>query len=190
VIVVVGPSGSGKTTLLATILGLVQPAGGRVLVRAGDGTETDVTRLDPAAWRDRLAWVPQAPFLAAGTVADNVRLAAPGATDEAIGAALARVGLGDVRPDRVLGERGRGLSSGQRRRVGVARALLREAPILLLDEPTAGLDEAAERAVLDAVRGAAQAGAAVLLVAHRPGAVAQADRTVEVRATAIAGSAA
>jgi len=190
VIVVVGPSGSGKTTLLAAILGLVQPAGGRVLVRAGDGTETDVTRLDPAAWRDRLAWVPQAPFLAAGTVADNVRLAAPGATDEAIGAALVRVGLGDVGPDRVLGERGRGLSSGQRRRVGVARALLREAPILLLDEPTAGLDEAAERAVLDAVRGAAQAGAAVLLVAHRPGAVAQADRTVEVRATAIAGSAA
>ena len=95
------------------------------------------------------------------------------------------MGLGDVAPSLVLGERGRGLSSGQRRRVGIARALVRRAPVLLLDEPTAGLDEAAEAAVLAAVRAEADRGAAVLLVAHRPGAVAGADRAVEVRWVAV-----
>ena len=87
---------------------------------------------------------------------------------------------GRVAPDLVLGERGAGLSSGQRRRVGIARALVRRTPVLLLDEPTAGLDDEAEAAVLRAVRAAADAGAAVLLVAHRPGAIAGADRMVEV----------
>ncbi len=190
VVAVTGPSGVGKSTLLAAILGLVEPTEGRVLVRASDGTESDVSGLDPVAWRERLAWVPQVPFLVAGSVADNVRLAAPDADDAAIAAVLARVGLPDLATDRVLGERGRGLSSGQRRRIGIARALLRGAPILLLDEPTAGLDEAAEAAVMAAVRDAARAGAAVLLVAHRPGAVAGSDHTVEVRAAATAEAAA
>ena len=124
---------------------------------------------------------PQVPYLFPGSVAENVRLATPTASDEEVRAALVSVGLGDLPPDRVLGERGRGLSSGQRRRVGLARALVRRAPVLLLDEPTAGLDEVAEAVVLAALRDAAREGAAVLLVAHRPGAVAEADRTVEVR---------
>jgi len=181
IVAVTGSSGAGKSTLLAVILGLLAPTSGRVLVRGGDGTRTDVRELDPDAWRALLGWVPQVPWLFAGTVADNVRLGAPDAGDRAVEAALAAVGLDDLAPARTLGERGAGLSSGQRRRVGIARALVRRAPILLLDEPTAGLDEVAEATVLRAVREAAAGGAAVLLVAHRPGAVAGADRIAEVR---------
>jgi thiol reductant ABC exporter CydD subunit len=185
VVAVTGPSGAGKSTLLAVILGLLEPSAGRVSVSGDDGVDVDLATIDPAAWRERVAWVPQAPYLFAGSVADNVRLAAPAASDADVADALARVGLADVAPDRVVGERGSGLSSGQRRRVGFARALLRRSPILLLDEPTAGLDEAAEAALLRAIRAAADGGAAVLLVAHRPGAVAEADRTVLVRAEAV-----
>ena len=181
IVAVTGPSGAGKSTLLAVILGLLDPSAGRVAVQGRDGVETDVRDLDADAWRARVAWVPQVPYLFPGSVAENVRLATPSASDAEVGAALASVGLGDLSPDRQLGERGRGLSSGQRRRVGLARALVRGAPVLLLDEPTAGLDEAAEAIVLAAVRDAARGGAAVLLVAHRPGAVAEADRTVAVR---------
>jgi len=181
IVAVTGTSGAGKSTLLAVILGLVEPTTGAVVVRGADGRETDVRNLDPAAWRGHVAWVPQVPFLFAGSVADNVRLGAPSASDAEVADALRRAGVDDVAPDLVLGERGRGLSSGQRRRVGIARALVRRSPVLLLDEPTAGLDARAEAAVMDAVRDAARGGAAVLLVAHRPGAVEYADRTVEVR---------
>jgi ATP-binding cassette, subfamily C, bacterial CydCD len=180
VVALTGPSGAGKSTLLAAVLGLVEPSAGRVVVEEADGTTIDVRELDGDRWRAGVAWVPQEPFLISGSVADNVRLVAPDASDGAIAAALAAVGLGDVDPGRTLGERGAGLSSGQRRRVGVARALLRGSPLLLLDEPTAGLDGAAEAAVLAAVAGAAREGAAVLLVAHRPAAAALADRVVPV----------
>jgi thiol reductant ABC exporter CydD subunit len=195
VVAVTGPSGAGKSTLLAVILGLLAPTTGRVRVLGPDGggvgesaageisvdeSGIDVRDLDPDAWRSRVAWVPQAPWLFAGSVADNVLMGAPDASEAAVAEAMRAVGLADVAPTLALGERGSGLSSGQRRRVGLARALVRRAPVLLLDEPTAGLDADAEAAVMRAVRAAADEGAAVLLVAHRPGAVAGADRTVEV----------
>ena len=189
-VAITGPSGAGKSTLLATILGFAAPTAGRVTVRGADGSATDVAALDPRAWQDRIAWVPQVPYLTPGSVADNVRLGAPDADDGSVAAALAAVGLGDLPLGRAVGERGAGLSGGQRRRVGVARALARRASLLLLDEPTAGLDAEAEARVLAAIRAEASRGAAVVLVAHRPGAVAEADRTVAVRWASLAAPAA
>ncbi|HSW42350.1 MAG TPA: thiol reductant ABC exporter subunit CydD [Patescibacteria group bacterium] len=190
VVAVVGPSGAGKSTLLAAVLGFLTPSAGRIAIVAADGTPTDLADLDGEAWRRRVAWAPQVPYLFAGTVAENVRLAAPDAGDAEVRAALRAVALGDLDPRLVLGERGARLSSGQRRRIGVARALVRRSPLLLLDEPTAGLDPAAEAAVLAAVRAAARDGAAVILVAHRPAAAAIADRVVHVAWAALAEGAA
>ncbi len=193
VVAVAGGSGAGKTTLLQVILGLVPADEGRVLLTdrtAADGggrgsgalaIEIAVSALDREDWHRHVAWVPQAPFLFAGTISENARLGRPDAPDAEVRAALADVGLGEIDPALRLGEGGIGLSSGQRRRVGVARALLGKRPLLLLDEPTAGLDAAAESAVLRAIRDAARSsGSAVILVAHRPAALAIADRVVTV----------
>jgi ATP-binding cassette subfamily C protein CydCD len=177
---ILGPSGAGKSTLLAAILGLIPPTSGGVVVVGGDGRSRRIEELEGGAWRNRVAWLPQHPFLLAGTVAENVRLATPDASDEAVGAALASVGLGSLALDRQVGDGGRGLSSGQRRRLALARVLLRRAPLLLLDEPTAGLDAEAEVVALRTIRAEADRGAAVVLVAHRPAAAALADRLVTV----------
>ncbi|MGK5501571.1 ATP-binding cassette domain-containing protein, partial [Streptomyces sp. URMC 125] len=173
-VAITGPSGSGKTTLLNTLLGFVRPASGRVLI---DGT--DLADLDPATWRSQIAWVPQHPHLFAGTIADNVRLARPGAGDAEVERALRDAGAPDLDPGTRLGEMGAGLSAGQRQRVALARAFLADRPLLLLDEPTAALDGATEAAVVDAVARLAR-GRTVLLVVHRPALLAVADRTVRL----------
>jgi ATP-binding cassette subfamily C protein CydCD len=161
--------------MIAVDAGAIRVAG------ENDPGGTSIAEFDPGRWRRQLAWVPQVPFLAAGTLADNIRLTAPEATDDAIREALAAVGLDRFEPSRQLGEAGLGLSSGERRRVAIARALAREPALLLVDEPTAGLDEDTEQVVLAAiVRGAREAGSMVVLVAHRPAAIAVADREVRL----------
>lgn len=175
-VAVVGPSGVGKTTLLAALLGFAQPSGGRILV---DGT--DLASLDPESWHRQIAWVPQRPHLFAGTVAENVRLARPDATDEQVRAALRDAGALDFAGlDTPLGEGGSGISAGQRQRLALARAFLADRPLLLLDEPTANLDGDTEAAVVAAVRRLA-VGRTVLLVVHRPALLAVADRTIRLR---------
>ncbi|MFE4635416.1 thiol reductant ABC exporter subunit CydD [Streptomyces sp. NPDC056773] len=177
-----GPSGAGKSTLLQVLLGFVTPRTGRVRV-AGK----DLAGLAPEQWRERIAWVPQRPHLFAGTIAENVRLARPGATDAEVTAALADAGAWEfVRAlprgaDTLLGEGGVGLSAGQRQRLALARAFLADRPVLLLDEPTAALDGETEAAVVEAVRRLA-VGRTVLLVVHRPALLALADRVVRVGA--------
>jgi ATP-binding cassette subfamily C protein CydCD len=143
----------------------------------------DVAELDPDIWRTQVSWIPQRPHLFARTVAENVRLSRPDASDRDVRAAIARVGLNDA-VDRlpqglatVLGTGGAGLSTGERQRVALARAFLRDAPVLLLDEPTANLDGQTEDAVLAAVR-TLMAGRTVIIAAHRPSLLTLADRVI------------
>ena len=182
--VLAGPSGSGKSTLLDVLLGFADPSAGRVLI---DGI--GLAELHKEAWRAQLAWVPQQPYLFPGTVASNIRLGWPDAPDEAVEAAAHAAALGEVRLDRPVTERGGGLSSGERRRVALARALLPARPMLLLDEPTAGLDAETEARVLDTLRAQAAAGRIVLIAAHHPRVLAAADRVIRLGESAPAETA-
>ncbi|WP_245666967.1 thiol reductant ABC exporter subunit CydD [Actinomadura latina] len=178
-VAVTGPSGAGKSTLLLVLAGLVSPGSGRVLV---DGV--DLADLDLAAWRARLGWVPQRPHLFAASVADNIRLGAPGAGDERVREA-ARAAAADFVDDlprgyaTVLGEGGAGVSAGQRQRLAIARAFLAGGPVMLLDEPTARLDLHSERVLVDAAA-RLLAGRTAVLVAHRPALLRVADRVVRL----------
>ncbi len=174
VVALTGPSGAGKSTALAVLLGFVEPQRG-VVVAAGSAAD----EFDPVEWRRQFAWVPQRPGLRLGTVADNVRLGRPDASDDQVRLALLAAGAADLPLDKPVGEQGQQLSGGQQRRVALARALLTDAPVLLLDEPTAGLDADTEATVITGLR---SSGRTVLMVAHRPALIAAADRTVTVGA--------
>jgi len=172
-----GPSGAGKSTLLALLLRFLDPAAGRILV--GDD---DVLAADPDEWRRRIAWVPQRPLLETGTLAGAVRLGRGDATDGEVAAALAAAGARELasRLGTTVGPGGVTLSAGEIRRVALARALLREAPLLLLDEPTAHLDTDSSRSVLDALA-ALPRSRTVLVATHDPAVLAAVDRSVELR---------
>jgi len=181
-----GPSGAGKSTALGLALGFLRPREGQVLV-AGQ----DLASVSTDAWRANLAWVGQEPGLLPGTVADNIALGHLGVTPEAMRSALDRVGGESIGLDATVGDASEGLSAGERRRVALARALVRlEAGggrLLVLDEPTAGLDQVAEATALDTVR---RSGVAVLVVSHRSAVLNIADRVVVVTppAEALAGA--
>lgn len=178
----VGPSGAGKSSVVNCLLGFVTPTAGDILI---DGRP--LAAMDMAAWRRRIAWVPQRPHLFRGGVADNIRLGAPAAGDAAVAAAARRVGADAMIAalsdgyDHVVGEDGRGLSGGQVRLLALARAALRDAPLLIMDEPTASLDRASEARVAAALRvlaagdGAPGGRRTVLVVAHRLETVRAAD---------------
>ena len=186
VVALAGPSGSGKSTLIGVLLGFITPDAGRVVIEEAVG-ERRLGQLDVRTWRDLVAWVPQDPVLQHGTVESNIRLGRPDALREAVERAAGRAALHEVELGRPVGEGGGGLSAGQRRRVAVARALLTERPVLLLDEPTAGLDAAAEARVLASIRELAREGRLVLMVAHRPAVLEAADRVVTLPADTPAG---
>jgi ATP-binding cassette, subfamily C, bacterial CydD len=179
-VAIVGPSGGGKSTVLALLLRFSEPTSGRIVV-AG----RDLAAIDPAAWRRRIAFVPQRPTLFRGTVADNIRLGDPGADDERVRTAAELAGAHDFvcelpgGYEALVGDGGRQVSAGQKRRLALARAFLRDAPLVLLDEPTADLDRVSASAVVDAIE-RLQAGRTVLLVTHDVDIAATAGRVVRL----------
>ncbi|MEJ2344575.1 MAG: thiol reductant ABC exporter subunit CydD [Gammaproteobacteria bacterium] len=175
-VALVGPSGAGKTTVFNLLLGFAQPLAGGILVNGqtlGD--------IDPGHWRRHVAWVPQNPRMFHGTVADNICMGRDAGEPDAVRRA-ARLALADefiaALPDgydTVVGEGGRGLSGGQAQRLALARVFFKDAPLVLLDEPSAGLDLVSERRLTAAVERLAQ-GRTLLTIAHRLDTVRRADR--------------
>jgi thiol reductant ABC exporter CydD subunit len=179
-VALVGPSGAGKSTIASLLLRLAEPTSGRVLA---DGF--DVAAVDPQAWRRQLAWLPQLPSVLRGTVAANIRLADPTASFERVRAAAELAGAAGFVDDlplgyeTVVGDGGRPLSAGQARRLALARVFLRNAPFVILDEPTAHLDDdSADRiaAAIDEQRGRCT----MLVISHRSELAAHCDRIVRI----------
>ncbi|EPD32483.1 thiol reductant ABC exporter, CydD subunit [Propionimicrobium lymphophilum ACS-093-V-SCH5] len=172
----VGRSGGGKTTTLSLLLGFEQPTSGQITV-----DDAPLSQLNLGAWREQIAYVAQEPGMINGTIADNIRLGDPEATEEQMRSALDRSGGELLDLSRHVGDDAEGLSAGERRRVAMARALLRielgGANLLVLDEPTAGLDQKTEARVVDSLR---SSGVGALIVTHRDAILNLADQVIEV----------
>jgi ATP-binding cassette, subfamily C, bacterial CydD len=179
-VALVGASGTGKSTVASLLLRFAEPIAGRITVGGRDLAEC---RTD--AWRGLLAWVPQRPTIFRGTVADNIRLGAPRASEDRTREAAMLAGADHfVRGlpwgyETLIGDGGRPLSAGERRRIALARAFLRNAPFVILDEPTADLDRVSADVVAEAVE-RLRPGRTVLLIAHRTELVHRADRVVSL----------
>ncbi len=181
-IALVGASGAGKSTLASLLMGFFPPGAGEIFIN-----DIKLDNLDLEVWRERIAWVPQKPSLFQGTIAANIRLARPDASDSAVAAAASAAHLADFiesLPEGYqtqIGEGGARLSGGQAQRLALARAFLKDAPLLILDEPTSQLDPVTESQLADATR-ALMAGRTVITIAHRLNTVFQADRILVLQA--------
>ncbi|MGD8475234.1 MAG: thiol reductant ABC exporter subunit CydD [Anaerolineae bacterium] len=174
----VGPSGAGKSTVAYLMLRFIEPDQGAITV---GGQPLDA--LSPAAWREQVAWVPQNPYLFHGTVAENICLARPDASLDQVESAASQAsasGFIEALPKgygTVIGERGARLSGGEAQRIALARAFLKDAPLLILDEATANLDPEIEAVVQEAMARLLP-GRTALIIAHRLSTVYRADRIV------------
>jgi ATP-binding cassette subfamily C protein CydD len=179
-VAIVGPSGAGKSTLIHLLLGFVQPSSGQILIDAFPQSKLSIVR-----WRKQLAWIGQHPILFPGSILENIRMAAPFADTKEVFKAASAAGVmafcdhlpGGV--ETVLGEQGLGLSKGQAQRVALARAYLKNSPLLLLDEPTAGLDHITEQQILKSAVSIFK-GRTVLMVTHNETATVRMDRIVRM----------
>ena len=177
----VGPSGAGKSTIATLLMRLADPTEGRITCAGAD-----LRALDLEQWRAQIAWVPQRPTLFAGTVAENVALYAPGASRAQIQRSARAVGAEQLVAglpqglDTLVGDGGRRLSAGQAQRLALARAFLAERPLLVLDEPTAHLDEDSALALAGAIERLAR-GRTTLLIVHQAALSEIADRVCTIR---------
>jgi ATP-binding cassette subfamily C protein CydD len=178
----VGANGAGKSTIAMLLLRLADPTAGRVICGG-----VDLRDVDAGQWRSQIAWVPQRARLFAGSVAENIRLGSPDAADRDVLAAAQAAGATEfisALPDGFetpIGDGGRRLSAGQGQRIALARAFLRAAPLLILDEPSANLD-ASLAASLGEIVAQLAVGRTTLLIAHRPALAALAHRIVRLDA--------
>jgi ATP-binding cassette subfamily C protein CydD len=177
-VALVGPSGAGKSTAVQLLLRFIEPDAGQITV---DGLS--LADLPPDSWRDQIAWVPQMPYLFQASLADNIRLARPAASldDVKDAAALAHadsfITTFPQGYDTLIGERGLRLSGGQAQRIALARAFLKDAPLLILDEATSNLDPQTEALLMDAMHSLLHDRTA-LIIAHRLSTVSMADQIV------------
>lgn len=188
-LLLVGPSGAGKSTVMELLLGFVRPTQGRVMLNG-----TEIGSIGPAALAQMTSWIGQRPMLFAGTIEENIRFGRPGATGAELEAAVQAAGVASFAahlPHGLatrVGEGGYGLSGGQAQRVAVARAYLRDAPLLLLDEPTAHLDPATE-ADLFASLARLAIGRTVILASHSAAADRFAGRRLDLTPALVLGAA-
>jgi ABC-type transport system involved in cytochrome bd biosynthesis fused ATPase/permease subunit len=186
VVALVGPTGSGKSTVASVLLGFAAPTAGRVTVGG-----VDIAGCEMTLWRRSVAWVPQRPTVFRGTVAENIRLGRPSAPARAVREAAELAGADAFIRDladgyeTAVGEGGRPLSAGQRQRIALARAFVRRAPLVVLDEPTANVDAATAATIGEAIAGL-RGEHTVLLIAHAPDVAQRADRVVGLTAGRVA----
>ncbi|MDR2014016.1 MAG: type I secretion system permease/ATPase [Azoarcus sp.] len=179
-VAIIGRVGSGKTTLEKMILGLYRPSSGAVMI---DGI--DARQLDPAELRRHIGYVPQDPVLFYGSLRENIALARPHAEDAEVLRAAAIAGLTEfvnAHPqgfDMIVSERGESLSGGQRQSVAIARAVIHDPPILLLDEPTASMDHTTEEEIKRNLKEFSQ-GKTMLVITHRTPLLALIDRIIVI----------
>ncbi len=175
-IALVGPSGAGKSTIAHLLMRFIEPTAGRILI-----DDHPLNAIDPRAWRRHIAWMPQRPYLFNMSIADNIRLGQPDASMDAVIRAAQQAFAHDFIQtlpqgyDAIAGERGARLSGGQAQRIALARAFLRDAPIVILDEPTANLDPETEEQIQQAIARLLQDRTA-LIIAHRLHTIRTADR--------------
>ena len=167
----IGASGSGKSTLVKILLGFLVPTSGEISVSTSQGT-FPLEDINPISLRALISWLPQEPHFAIGTISQTLRQVSPAASDSDLAQLLNDVGLelGDLNRGLAteLGKLQQGLSVGQLRKIGLARAIAKKAPVLILDEPSASIDDASEEIISQLVQREASLGRIVLVISHRP----------------------
>lgn len=183
-----GASGSGKSTLVNLLLGFAKCASGSIKVN-----NQAISNLDLDYWRSHISYFPQSPWLPYGTIRQAIQMANPSANDQDIISALEKVGLSVTNPTDLPNgletklTSSTGLSMGQRRRIALARAIIQNRPIFILDEPTASLDSKTEELINSTIQNLVADGKCVIAIAHRPHLVINSDQVIEVKEPEFSG---